>query len=71
MTETSQGVEMERLVNERLHTAMLRTGVSGEDIAGVAGVDSKTVGRWVAGRVPHRRSRVAVAKLLGEREEEL
>jgi hypothetical protein len=39
--------------------------------ARAAGVDSKTVGRWVAGRVPHRRSRVAVARLLGEREEEL
>jgi hypothetical protein len=58
-------------VNERLQTAMLRTGVSGEDVARAAGVDAKTAGRWVAGRVPHRRSRVAVAKLLGEREEEL
>lgn len=58
-------------MNERLQTAMMRAGVSSEEVARAAGVDAKTVTRWVAGRAPHRRSRVAVAKLLAEREEEL
>jgi hypothetical protein len=58
-------------MNERLQTAMLRAGASGEDLARATGVDVKTVARWAAGRVPHRRSRVTVARLLGEREEEL
>jgi transcriptional regulator with XRE-family HTH domain len=58
-------------VNERLQTAMMRAGVSAEEVARAAGVDAKTVSRWVGGRVPHRRSRVAVARLLAEREEEL
>jgi hypothetical protein len=34
-------------------------------------VDPKTVERWLAGRTPHPRSRLAIAKLLGRPESEL
>ncbi len=58
-------------MNERLHAAMLRAGITSQDIAASAGVDAKTVTRWLGGRVPHRQNRIATAKLLGEREEDL
>jgi hypothetical protein len=58
-------------VNERLHAAMLRAGVSSDAIATAARVDAKTVARWVGGRVPHRQNRLVTARLLGEREEDL
>lgn len=37
-------------------------------VAAVAGVDEKTVQRWLAGRIPYARNRWAVAALLGEDE---
>jgi hypothetical protein len=55
-------------MNDRLRTAMLRAGVDATSLAEAAGVDTKTVTRWLAGRVPHHRSRVLVAERLGEPE---
>lgn len=47
---------------------MLRCGVDHAALARAAGVDSKTVSRWVHGRVPHRRTRQVIAASLGEDE---
>ncbi|MDF5757754.1 hypothetical protein [Spongiactinospora sp. TRM90649] len=55
-------------MNDRLRTAILRTGVSRTDLAEAAGVDVKTVTRWIEGRIPHRNNRLAVARRLGEEE---
>lgn len=53
-------------VNERLRTAMLRTGTTPDDLAACCGVDVKTADRWVRlGRVPHRSHRWAAASRLG------
>ena len=53
-------------VNERLRTAMIRTGTSAADLALCCGVDPKTAERWiVTGRIPHRRHRWAAAARLG------
>jgi transcriptional regulator with XRE-family HTH domain len=53
-------------VNERLRTAMLRAGVTADELALCCGVDAKTVERWLSpGRVPHRRHRWAAARRLG------
>lgn len=53
-------------VNERLRTTMLRAGLSVEELAECAGVDAKSVERWISlGRVPHRQHRWATAKRLG------
>jgi hypothetical protein len=52
--------------NERLRTAMLRTGTATEDLALCCGVDVKTVERWLSsGRVPHRANRWDAARRLG------
>lgn len=40
-------------------------------LAARVGVDVKTVNRWLAGRVPHHRTRLRVAELLDETEESL
>jgi Domain of unknown function (DUF5919) len=56
------------MANTRLRTAMLRTGLEPRDLAAAVGVDTKTVDRWIGGRTPHRRSRLAVAEALGEDE---
>ncbi|GAB2646137.1 DUF5919 domain-containing protein [Nocardia goodfellowii] len=37
-------------------------------LAAAVGVDVKTVNRWLAGRVPHRRTRLDVARILNESE---
>jgi hypothetical protein len=58
-------------MNSRLHSAMLRHGVDANGLAATVGVDAKTVSRWVGGRVPHRRSRLAVADALQEDEASL
>lgn len=50
---------------------MLRAGLDAAALAVRAGVDVKTVNRWLAGRVPHRRTRLQVAEALGETEESL
>jgi hypothetical protein len=52
--------------NERLRTAMQRTGTATEDLALCCGVDVKTVERWISlGRVPHRANRRDAARRLG------
>jgi hypothetical protein len=55
-------------MNARLRAAMARSGVGAAELADAAGVDSKTVSRWLGGRVPHRRTRVLIAQRLGEDE---
>src|SRR5215831_6872298 len=53
-------------VNERLRTTMLRAGLSVGELAECAGVETKTVERWIStGRVPHRQHRWATARRLG------
>jgi len=49
------------MANERLRTALLQQGVTPSDLAQVAGVDPKTVERWISGRIPYRRHRYLVA----------
>lgn len=53
------------IVNERIRVAMLERGVVPKDVATACGVDPKTVDRWInPGRMPHRRHRWAMARLL-------
>ena len=54
--------------NERLRGALAARAVSVEGLAARAGVDPKTVQRWLAGRVPHPRHRWAIAALVHEDE---
>ncbi|WP_334025674.1 helix-turn-helix transcriptional regulator [Nocardia terpenica] len=58
-------------MGQRLRSAMLRAQLDSAGLAAAVGVDVKTVNRWLVGRVPHRRSRLAVAQLLGESESAL
>ena len=55
-------------MNTRLQTAMRTARADVDAVARVAGVDPRTVQRWLNGRVPHARHRWAVAKLLGDEE---
>ncbi|MFF4650541.1 XRE family transcriptional regulator [Streptomyces sp. NPDC001380] len=55
-------------MNERLHSVLTRCGVLPESLAEACGVDPKTVGRWLGGRVPHPRHRFRVAQYLGVEE---
>lgn len=50
---------------------MLRAHLDPAALAAAVGVDVKTVTRWLAGRVPHQRTRLAVADALGETEADL
>jgi hypothetical protein len=56
------------MANERLRTAMAKAGVGIPALARATGVDPKTVERWMGGRVPHSRNRIAVAALVHEDE---
>ncbi|WP_422753270.1 Scr1 family TA system antitoxin-like transcriptional regulator [Micromonospora sp. WMMD708] len=59
-------------MNEVLRVAMAERGETAESLAHRVGVDPKTAGRWLsAGRVPHPRTRVAVAGILGREPAEL
>ncbi|HEX2301157.1 MAG TPA: XRE family transcriptional regulator [Pseudonocardiaceae bacterium] len=49
------------MANERLRTALLQRGVTPAQLADAAGVDPKTVERWIGGRIPYRRHRYLVA----------
>ncbi|WP_174501726.1 helix-turn-helix domain-containing protein [Streptacidiphilus neutrinimicus] len=51
-------------MNERLRLAMTKRGVSPEALAAACEVDPKTVGRWLAGRLPHPRHRWTASELL-------
>ncbi len=54
------------MANERLRGQMLAAGVTVDGLAAHAQVDPKTVERWISReRIPHRRHRFTVAKLLG------
>ncbi|MGC4808183.1 helix-turn-helix domain-containing protein [Micromonospora sp. DT233] len=58
--------------NETLRLAMAAMGETAESLAEKVRVDPKTAARWVAkGRVPHPRTRYAVANLLGKEVAEL
>jgi hypothetical protein len=50
---------------------MLRAQFDAAGLAAAAGVEVKTVNRWLAGRLPHQRTRLAVADILGETEADL
>lgn len=56
------------MANERLRTALLEHGLTPQSLGERLGVDHKTVERWVAGRMPYRRHRYAVASELGKDE---
>ncbi len=47
---------------------MLRAQLDSAGLAAAVGVDVKTVNRWLGGRVPHRRTRLEVARVLNESE---
>ena len=51
--------------NERLRAALLEHGITPAVIGGELGVDHKTVERWIAGRLPYRKHRYALAARLG------
>ena len=54
--------------NERLRRAIANARVSVEAVATAANVDSKTVRRWIAGRLPYPHYRWAVASFLKQDE---
>lgn len=57
------------MANERLRTSIATSGHDFASVAGRAGVDPKTVERWVLqDRLPHRSHRRATATLLGKDE---
>ncbi|GIH78344.1 helix-turn-helix transcriptional regulator [Planobispora longispora] len=58
-------------MNENLRHALIRARLHPVDIAARLAVDPKTVTRWIGGRIPHPRHRLAVADLLGLDEGEL
>jgi len=53
------------MANERLRAAIFSSHLSIDDIAHELGVDRKTIERWIAGRLPYKRHRYALAHLLG------
>lgn len=60
--------EVRSVANERLRAVMLSRGLDTEAAGKAVGVDPKTVERWIAGRTPHRRSRLKLAAVLREDE---
>ncbi|WP_212843972.1 helix-turn-helix transcriptional regulator [Catellatospora sp. IY07-71] len=58
-------------MSHRLRSAMLRAQLDSAALAVAVGVDVKTVNRWLAGRIPHQRTRLTVAVVLGENEADL
>ena len=59
-------------MNETFCRALLRAGLTEDDLAARLGVDPKTVRRWVEGRaMPYRRHRWALAALLSTAETDL
>lgn len=58
-------------MNENLRHALIRARLQPLDVATHLTVDPKTVSRWLAGRVPHPRHRLAVADLLHVDENDL
>jgi hypothetical protein len=58
-------------MNESLRRAMFRARLSEEDLASRLAVDPKTVRRWIDGRVPYPRHRLALADTLHSSERDL
>ena len=58
-------------INERLRVAMTAKAMEIEALARLAGVDPKTVQRWLGGRVPHPRHRWRICDILGQSEQDL
>lgn len=56
---------MAHQANQRLRAALTAGGLGIDELAKGAGVDRKTVERWLSGRTPYRHHQVAVADLLG------
>lgn len=57
------------MANERLRIALLEHGTTVDALAEAVQVDAKTVERWITqGRIPYRKHRFTVAKLLGVEE---
>lgn len=54
-----------------LRSVISHAGVDPEQLADAVGVDTKTVERWLTGRVPYARHRRAVARALNSTEHEL
>lgn len=59
------------MANDLLITAIRAAGLTVEDVSRIAGADSRTVQRWLSGRVPHPGYRSKVALALGVEEREL
>jgi hypothetical protein len=57
------------MANERLRMALARAGLTNQAAANLAGVDPKTVQRWLAGRIPHPRHRWVIAAEVHEEED--
>jgi hypothetical protein len=51
-------------VNERLRHALQQEGLDVDDVARAIGVNHRTVGRWMTGRLPYPRHRSAIARLV-------
>ncbi|MFJ2034301.1 XRE family transcriptional regulator [Streptosporangium sp. NPDC087985] len=58
-------------MNESLRHALIRARLQPLDVATQLTVDPKTVSRWINGRIPHPRHRLAVADLLHVDENDL
>jgi Domain of unknown function (DUF5919) len=58
-------------MNDRLRLAMAAASMEPESLARKVGVDPKTVGRWIGGRVPHPRHRWKICDILGQAEQYL
>lgn len=59
------------MANDLLTTAIRDAGLDLDRVADIAGVDNRTVQRWLGGRVPHPRYRHLLAAHLGLEEHEL
>jgi hypothetical protein len=58
-------------VNDTLRRALADARLGEVEVSSALGVDPKTVQRWVAGRLPRRRHRWALADLVGQHELDL
>ncbi|MGW4462280.1 helix-turn-helix domain-containing protein [Micromonospora sp. NPDC004704] len=59
-------------MNEALRAAMAQAGYTVESLAEKTAVDPKTVSRWLdPGRIPHARTRVRAANVLGQKVSDL
>lgn len=56
------------MMNERLRRALHRSGLDIQSLADAAEVSTKTVERWIGGKVPYPRTRYRVAAILQEDE---